>query len=327
MQPLFTKRKSAKLAVLPVAASPRITGRISRSSLITLTMVSALVPLANARALTYNGVTAVLANNADTIAQVNAACVAAWGATSRAARINELMMLGEQVSIAAANVYGTRIMATLADPGGSGYPVTVHFVDGVALDVNIGSSPIQDCTTSTSATRYNSQYSSASGIFTSNPGSRCSTANAWHCVSGNLSGGAGDNLGNHTATQALNMGGFAVNSASGYFHGSDQNLKTDIKAVSGLEILKHLTGVSYNWKKDGHPAMGVIAQEMEKVMPQAVMTDPQTGLKSVEYDQLIAPLIQAIKELDAKNDALEEDVRALQEDRGASKGEQIEARP
>jgi len=126
----------------------------------------------------------------------------------------------------------------------------------------------------------------------------CGQDNPWHCVSGTFSvgGGAGDNLGNHTATQALNMGCFAVNNAAGYFHGSDRNLKTHIHPVSGLDILGHLTGVSFTWKNDGHESMGVIAQEMQKVMPQAVRTDPKTGLKSVKYDQLSAPMIQAIKD-------------------------------
>lgn len=134
-------------------------------------------------------------------------------------------------------------------------------------------------------------------------------------------GGGGDNLGNHTATQNLGMGGFDVTNAGGYFHGSDKTLKTDIKAVSGLDILKHITGVSFNWKKDGHASMGVIAQEMEKVMPSAVFTDPKTGIKSVEYDQLVAPTIEAIKELDAKNTALEEDMRALREEMRELKGQ------
>ena len=39
----------------------------------------------------------------------------------------------------------------------------------------------------------------------------------------------------------------------------------------------------------------MIAQEVEKVFPDLVHTDPKTGLKSVEYGNLIAPIIEAIK--------------------------------
>ena len=114
-------------------------------------------------------------------------------------------------------------------------------------------------------------------------------------------------------TSDLDMGGHNVTNTGAYFHSSDNQLKTGITPVSGLDIIEHLTGVSFHWKKDGKPAMGVIAQEVEKVMPQAVMTDEKTGIKSVEYDQLLAPTIQAIKELNAKIEALDEDNRALRE--------------
>lgn len=49
--------------------------------------------------------------------------------------------------------------------------------------------------------------------------------------------------------------------------------------------------------------MGVIAQEVEKVFPEAVMTDSK-GMKSVAYGNLVAPLIEAIKELSHKIDGL-----------------------
>ena len=43
--------------------------------------------------------------------------------------------------------------------------------------------------------------------------------------------------------------------------------------------------------------MGLIAQEVEKVAPELVKTDKNTGLKSVLYANLVAPLIEAVKEL------------------------------
>ncbi len=56
--------------------------------------------------------------------------------------------------------------------------------------------------------------------------------------------------------------------------------------------------------------MGVIAQEVEKVFPELVTTDEQ-GRKKVEYEGLIAPLIEAVKELDERVRSLETEIAAL----------------
>jgi chaperonin cofactor prefoldin len=56
--------------------------------------------------------------------------------------------------------------------------------------------------------------------------------------------------------------------------------------------------------------LGVIAQEVEQVFPEAVFTD-DNGYKAVAYDMLIAPLIEAVKELNAKNEALTAEIDAL----------------
>jgi hypothetical protein len=81
---------------------------------------------------------------------------------------------------------------------------------------------------------------------------------------------------------------------------SDIRLKKDIEPVlSSLEKLKALEGVTYNWRdctRDPARQMGVIAQDVEKVFPEAVMTNKE-GFKAVIYTSLIAPMINAVKEL------------------------------
>ena len=81
--------------------------------------------------------------------------------------------------------------------------------------------------------------------------------------------------------------------AVGFFHTSDARMKTNIKTINGQDIITHLRGVSFNWNNTNTPSVGVIAQEVEQVMPSAVHTDAQ-GMKSVDYDQLIGPLIESI---------------------------------
>ena len=74
--------------------------------------------------------------------------------------------------------------------------------------------------------------------------------------------------------------------------------------------LSEVRGVTWEWRDDapedatGQPGIGVIAQEVEKVFPELVHTD-EHGRKKVDYVGLIGPLIEAVKELDARVSELE----------------------
>lgn len=79
---------------------------------------------------------------------------------------------------------------------------------------------------------------------------------------------------------------------------SDRRLKTDIVPLTNsLDSILALDGYSFKWKSTGVSDIGVIAQEVERVFPTLVHTDGTTGLKSVQYGNLVAPIIEAIKEL------------------------------
>ena len=80
---------------------------------------------------------------------------------------------------------------------------------------------------------------------------------------------------------------------------SDLYLKENIQPVkSALEIVNQLEGVRFDWKDSGESSLGVIAQDLEKVLPELV--SETNGVKSVNYNGIIAVLIQAIKELSQK---------------------------
>ena len=90
---------------------------------------------------------------------------------------------------------------------------------------------------------------------------------------------------------------------------SDENLKDNIKIVDGaLSKLHQLRGVTFDWKRDGQSSAGVIAQDVMKVMPEAVLS--VEGLKNneshltVNYSALTSILIEAIKEQQEQIDAL-----------------------
>jgi len=77
---------------------------------------------------------------------------------------------------------------------------------------------------------------------------------------------------------------------------SDLRLKKDIKPLkSALSTLGKLQGKSYRWKDNNEPDIGLIAQELEKVIPELVKTDNK-GYKSIVYQKLTAVLIEAVKE-------------------------------
>jgi hypothetical protein len=79
---------------------------------------------------------------------------------------------------------------------------------------------------------------------------------------------------------------------------SDENLKSNIETVQNpLDTLHQLRGVTFDWKTTNKPSVGVIAQEIEQVLPQLVNEGEH---KSVNYNGLIGVLIEAVKELSAE---------------------------
>lgn len=86
---------------------------------------------------------------------------------------------------------------------------------------------------------------------------------------------------------------------------SDQKFKQNIVTYpEALQTINALRGVSFEWKDSGAKSAGVIAQELEQVMPELVK-DNENGEKSVTYIGIIGVLIEAVKELSDKVKALE----------------------
>jgi hypothetical protein len=96
------------------------------------------------------------------------------------------------------------------------------------------------------------------------------------------------------------------------FSTSDKRLKENITPIANaLEKVRSLTGVEFDWKEEtksvhgyeGHD-VGVIAQDVQAVLPEAVRTN-DTGYLSVRYEKMIALLIEANKELASRVEQLE----------------------
>lgn len=105
-----------------------------------------------------------------------------------------------------------------------------------------------------------------------------------------------------------------------YVNASDERLKKNIKPLEGsLDKILKLSGASFDWRQDEYPEwnfeqehdVGVIAQEVEKVFPEAVKTDSK-GFKSVAYSKLVAPLIEATREVNGKCEMNSQQIRSLE---------------
>jgi len=85
---------------------------------------------------------------------------------------------------------------------------------------------------------------------------------------------------------------------------SDERLKTDIETItSALEKVLQLRGVMFTRTENGNKEMGVIAQEVEKIISEVVTTNDQ-GFKNVAYGNIVGLLIEAIKDLKLEIDQL-----------------------
>ncbi len=121
-------------------------------------------------------------------------------------------------------------------------------------------------------------------------------------------------MGTNTPAYNLDVAGIVAGTGA-YVNSSDIRYKRDIELVSydgesALEKIAKLNGYYYYWRLDEFPNkkfsegrdLGVIAQEVEEVFPEAVVEDSK-GFKSVAYSKLISPLIEAVKELFSKSEA------------------------
>ncbi len=116
-------------------------------------------------------------------------------------------------------------------------------------------------------------------------------------------------------TILLDGGNGNINISGTLNQSSDERLKRDIRTLdNALEKTLEMRGVSYTWKTDTSnedPQIGVIAQEVEKIYPEFVQTD-ENGMKSVNYAQMTAVLIEAVKALHLELQDLKNDNATLQ---------------
>lgn len=100
---------------------------------------------------------------------------------------------------------------------------------------------------------------------------------------------------------------------------SDERMKTGITTITdAIEKVLHLRGAEFFWRTADYPQynfdntkqIGLIAQEVEKVLPEVVQTDDK-GYKAVDYTKIIALLIEGMKEQEKKIDKQQKEIDQL----------------
>ena len=126
-------------------------------------------------------------------------------------------------------------------------------------------------------------------------------------------------VGEHCVNAALSTSGDfrSKGDVVAYFSFSDKTLKTNIKSTeNNLEKILKLNPVSFEWKeKEGETKIGLIAQEVEEVIPEVVEEKERFSegegkkYKSVDYEKLVSTLIGAIQEQQKEIDMLKNQIK------------------
>ncbi len=151
--------------------------------------------------------------------------------------------------------------------------------------------------------------------------------NGLQAQSRNFAVTANGSVGVGTSTPAFKLDVRGQVRGTGGFTTSDVRWKKSVTDLGPpLKRLASLRGVRFEWRRDEHeemgfdekPHFGLIAQEVEKVFPELVDTDDQ-GFKAVDTFGLVPVLLEAVKELTARNKDLEARVAALERPRSGAR--------
>jgi hypothetical protein len=115
--------------------------------------------------------------------------------------------------------------------------------------------------------------------------------------------GGNVSVGNTNNTYKLDVTG-TIRATGDVIAFSDERVKENIHTIeNALDKVNKLRGVEYNKIGEEKQSIGVIAQEIEKILPQVVYEDEE-GMKSVAYGNIVGVLIEAIKEQQKQIDEL-----------------------
>jgi len=105
----------------------------------------------------------------------------------------------------------------------------------------------------------------------------------------------------------------SIRASEGLLSNSDERLKENIYPIdNALSRVNEIEGVYFNWKDEKDSQVGVIAQQVKKVLPEVVSEDNNSYL-SVDYSKLVPLLIEAVNEQSSIIEGLEKRIAKLEE--------------
>jgi hypothetical protein len=121
-------------------------------------------------------------------------------------------------------------------------------------------------------------------------------------------------VGTSTPTVGFEVGAGRLTLADSWTTRSSRRFKANIQPLVGaLNKIEQLQGVSYDRKTDGKHEIGVIAEDVDRVVPELVSRDPDTKqVQGVDYSRLTALLIEAVKSQQIEIQQLKTQVQILQ---------------
>jgi hypothetical protein len=124
-------------------------------------------------------------------------------------------------------------------------------------------------------------------------------------------------VGTWNPTAEFEVGAGHSTLADSWITRSSRRFKTNIQPLAdALEKIEQLQGVSYERKADGKHEIGVVAEDVDQIVPELVARDPETKeVQGVDYSRLSALLIEAVKTQQAEIQELKAQVRQLSSDR------------
>ena len=122
----------------------------------------------------------------------------------------------------------------------------------------------------------------------------------------------GNNMINWFNASGTYVSSIVINSSTVMYNTvSDYRLKEDLKSFKGLDLVSKINVYDYKWKSDGTRMYGVVAHELQEVLPDAVSgfkdaVNPDGSIKNqgVDYSKIVPVMVQAIKDLKAELDTL-----------------------
>ncbi len=286
------------------------------TSLTTNTGLSTNVAATGAVTVTNTGVTQVVAGTAISLsANTGSVIISNAGVTSITGTANQITSSGSSGPItlslpSSVTISGTMTAAAHALTGGSASTITSTPTTYGSLAVSGvlgGYAGIQFTGTTNNRTFMISTAGTISGVY-----AVTSSTWDWYWNAGVLTVGtvpaariSAGTLGAGTYTLAGTFNATVLNATS------DIAKKTNVTKIgNALNIVENLNGVRFNWIEDGTASAGLIAQDVERVMPELVSTT-EDGAKSLNYNGVIGALVEAMKEMSATINTLKAEIETL----------------